>query len=38
LIKIGVVPDTYENWYTNKMEVHSLNELKEKSGIDITIF
>ena len=36
--KIGVVEGTTENWYTSKMEVHSLAELKEKSGIKTTIF
>ena len=25
-------------WYTSKMEVHSLAELKEKSGIETSIF
>ena len=36
--KIGFVEGTTENWYTSKMEVHSLAELKEKSGIETTIF
>ena len=36
--EIGLVPDETENWYTSKMEVHSLAELKEKSGIETTIF
>ena len=35
---IGLVPDKEENWYTSKMEVHSLAELKEKSGIETSIF
>ena len=35
---IGLVPDKKENWYTSKMEVHSLAELKEKNGIETTIF
>ena len=37
-LKIGVVPGTYENWYTSNMKVNSLKELKEISGIDTTIF
>ena len=36
--KIGVVPGTSENWYTSKMEVKSLAELKVRSGIDTSIF
>jgi len=36
--EIGLVPDKTENWYTSKMEVHSLAELKEKSGIETSIF
>ena len=36
--KIGLVPDKKENWYTSKMEVHSLAELKEKSRIETSIF
>ncbi len=36
--KVGLVPDKQENWYTSKMEVHSLAELKEKSGIETSIF
>jgi len=36
--EIGLVPDKQENWYTSKMEVHSLAELKEKSGIETSIF
>ena len=36
--KVGLVPDKQENWYTSKMEVHSLAELKEKSGIATSIF
>ena len=37
-VKIGLVPDKRENWYTSKMEVHSLAELKEKTGIETSIF
>ena len=36
--EIGLFPDKRENWYTSKMEVHSLAELKEKSGIETSIF
>ena len=36
--KIGLVPNKQENWYTSKMEVHSLAELKERSGIETSIF
>ncbi len=36
--EIGLVPDRRENWYTSKMEVHSLAELKERSGIETSIF
>ena len=36
--EIGVVPDKTENWYISQMEVHSLSELKEKSGIKTSIF
>ena len=36
--EIGLVKGTTENWYTSKMEVHSLAELKEKSGIETSIF
>ena len=36
--EIGLVEGTTENWYTSKMEVHSLAELKEKSGIKTIIF
>ena len=36
--EIGLVPDRRENWYTSKMKVHSLAELKERSGIETSIF
>ena len=36
--EIGLVPDKQENWYTSKMKVHSLAELKKKSGIETSIF
>ena len=36
--KIGVVEGTTENWYTSNLEVKSLAELKERSGIETSIF
>ncbi len=36
--EIGLVKGTTENWCTSRMEVHSLTELKEKSGIETSIF
>ena len=36
--EIGLVPDKQENWYTSNLEVKSLAELKEKSGIETSIF
>ena len=36
--EVGVIDQTQENWQTTKMEVHSLAELKKKSGIKTTIF
>ncbi len=36
--EVGLIPDKQENWCTSKMEVHSLAELKEKSGIETSIF
>ena len=36
--EVGVIPHRTENWYTSKMEVNSLAELKEKSGIDTPLF
>ena len=36
--EVGLVPNKRENWFTSKMEVHSFAELKEKSGIETTIF
>ena len=35
---IGLIKGTTENWYVSKIEVHSLAELKEKSGIETTLF
>ena len=34
----GLIKDKKEDWSTSKMEVHSLAELKEKSGIETSIF
>tara|TARA_B100000965_G_C19127131_1_gene555855 strand:+ start:186 stop:587 length:402 start_codon:yes stop_codon:yes gene_type:complete len=36
--EIGVIEGTQENWYITDLEVHSLAELKDKSGIKTTIF
>ena len=36
--EIGLIPGTHENWYTSKMEVHSLADLKKVSGINTSIF
>jgi uncharacterized protein (DUF983 family)/predicted GIY-YIG superfamily endonuclease len=36
--KIGLVSGTTESWLTKKIYIHSLSELKEKSGIDTSIF
>ena len=36
--EIGLIKDKKEDLSTSKMEVHSLDELKEKSGIEISIF
>ena len=36
--EIGLVPDKRENWYTSNLEVKSLAELKERSGIETSIF
>ena len=35
---VGLIKGTTENWYVSKIEVHSLAELKEKSGIETTLF
>jgi len=32
------MPGTRENWSTSAMEVHSLKELKKKTGIETYIF
>lgn len=31
---IGLVPGTHENWFTTALEVHSLADLKTRSGIE----
>ena len=36
--KIGLIEGTHENWYQSRLKVHSLKELKEKSGIKTNIF
>ena len=35
---IGVVPGTSEHWYTAKLEVQSLRELKNFAGIETELF
>ena len=37
-LKIGTMPNTFENWSTNKLKVKSLNELKKISCIKTNIF
>ena len=36
--QIGLMPNKHENWSTSKMKVKSLSQLKEKSGIETSIF
>ena len=36
--EIGLIKGTTENWSTTKMEVHSLAELKARSGIETDLF
>ena len=36
--EIGLVPNKRENWHTSNLEVKSLAELKERSGIETSIF
>ena len=36
--EIGLMDGTTENWSTSKMEVHSLAELKARSGIETDLF
>ena len=35
---VGLVPNTEENWFTSKLEVRSLAELKAKSGVQTELF
>ena len=35
---VGLVPGTHENWFTSKLEVRSLAELKAKSGVETELF
>ena len=35
---VGLVPGTHENWFTSQLEVHSLAELKVRSGVDTDLF
>jgi hypothetical protein len=32
------VPGTHENWFTARMEVQSLAELKARSGVETDLF
>jgi len=36
--EVGLIKDKKEDWSTKSLEVHSLAELKEKSGIETSIF
>ena len=36
--EVGLVPGTQENWFTSKLEVRSLAELKAKSGVETELF
>jgi hypothetical protein len=36
--KVGLVPGTHENWFTAKLEVRSLAELRARSGVDTNLF
>jgi len=36
--EVGLMEGTTENWSTTKMEVQSLAELKERSGIETDLF
>ena len=38
LRKVGLVPGTHENWFTTSLEVSSLEQLKEVSGIKTEFF
>jgi len=36
--EVGLVPGTHENWFTARMEVQSLAELKARSGVETDLF
>lgn len=36
--EVGLVPGTHENWFTARLEVNSLAELKAVSGVDTDLF
>ncbi len=36
--EVGLVPGSHENWFTVKLEVKSLAELKARSGVDTDLF
>jgi hypothetical protein len=36
--EVGLVPGTHENWFTARMEVRSLAELKGRSGVETDLF
>jgi hypothetical protein len=36
--EVGLVPGTHENWFTAKLEVNSLAELKAVSGVETDLF
>ena len=36
--EVGLVPGTHENWFTTKLEVQSLAELKARSGVETDLF
>lgn len=36
--EVGLVPGTHENWFTARLEVRSLAELKQKSGVQTELF
>ena len=36
--KIGLVPGTHENWFTATLEIQTLKELKQVSGVETDLF
>jgi hypothetical protein len=36
--EVGLVPGTHENWFTSRLEVNSLAELKAVSGVETDLF